>query len=380
MEHERTPRSLPAAIASGGVNHGDVCVQASSFQHEKDRLDALRHYDILDTPPEQDFDALALTAARICATPIAWVSFVDADRQWFKAKVGLVATEISRDVAFCARVILQRDVLVIPDALVDERFASDPLVHAEPHIRFYAGAPLLTADGHALGTLCVIDHVPRQLTTEQVDALRTLSRQVMAQLELRRITSDLARTSAETTAMVEALRVSEEFKTRIIECSRDCIKVLDLDGRLLSMNAGGMEVLEICDLGPLINSSWIEFWSGDDREKARAAVEAGRNGRVGRFVGYFETAQTHTPMWFDVVISPILSADGRPERLLALSRDVTDLKRAEAILRNSHDELERMVQERTAKLTQAHAVLEREIIERKQAEATRSAIVRGVEA
>jgi formate hydrogenlyase transcriptional activator len=180
--------------------------------------------------------------------------------------------------------------------------------------------------------------------------------------------------------LVDALRASEEFNHRLIQCSRDCIKVLDLDGRLLSMNAGGMEVLEICDLGPLLNSSWIDFWNGGDRDKARAAVEAGRNGSVGRFVGYFETAQTHTPMWFDVVISPIFDAAGRPERLLALSRDVTDLKRAEAVLRDSHDELERMVQERTAKLAQAHAALERDFIERKQAEATRSAIVRGVEA
>ena len=95
--------------------------------------------------------------------------------------------------------------------------------------------------------------------------------------------------------LLEALRASEEFKARLIASSRDCIKVLDLDGRLLSMNAGGMEVLEICDLGPLVNSSWIDFWSGDDRERARTAVASARAGRVGRFIGYFPTTQTHTP-------------------------------------------------------------------------------------
>src|SRR5262245_22210197 len=110
-------------------------------------------------------------------------------------------------------------------------------------------------------------------------------------------TADTATEADRLTAVIEALRASEEFKTRMIECSRDCIKVLDLQGRLLSMNAGGMEVLEICDLGPHIDSSWIDFWDGDDRDKAREAVQMARDGEVGRFVGYFETAQTHRPMW-----------------------------------------------------------------------------------
>jgi len=373
MEQQRLDPPLPparATAASGPPVPDD----------EAGRLEALYGYGILDTLPEEAFDDLAKTAARLCGTPIALVSLVDADRQWFKANVGLSAGQTPRGVAFCAHAIVQRDVLVVPDALADARFAGNPLVIAPPNLRFYAGAPLIVAGGHTLGTLCVIDHQPRQLADEQLDALRALSRQVVAQLELRRIRHALARTTAETAATMNALRKSQEFNHRLIQCSRDCIKVLDLDGQLLSMNAGGMEVLEICDLGPFLNSDWIDFWRGEDREQARAAVETARHGGIGRFVGYFETVQTHTPIWFDVVISPILDASGRPERLLALSRDVTDLKRAEAVLRNSHDELERMVQERTAKLTQAHADLERDFIERKQAEATRSAIVQGVEA
>src|SRR5262249_37479478 len=159
------------------------------------------------------------------------------------------------------------------------------------------------------------------------------------QRELRRVTDTLARTSAESAATLEALRASEEFKTRLIESSRDCIKVLDLEGRLLSMNAGGMEVLEICDLGPFLGGSWIDFWNGEAREPAAAAVAAARNGQAGRFVGFFPTTQTGTPMWFDVVVNAILDADGHPERLLALSRDVTDLKQAEDVLRQAHDEL-----------------------------------------
>src|SRR6266436_3148387 len=125
---------------------------------------------------------------------------------------------------------------------------------------------------------------------------------------------------------------SEDFKTRLIEGSPDCIKVLDLEGRLLSMNAGGMAVLEICDLKPFIDAAWIDFWQGEDRKAAQAAVKAARNGGLGRFVGFFPTTQTRKPMWFDVVVSPILDADGKPEKLLAASRDVTQWKRAENLL------------------------------------------------
>lgn len=159
--------------------------------NEVERLAALRRYSILDTLPERDFNDLTSLAARICGTPMALVTLVDADRQWFKAKVGTEATETSRDVAFCAHTILQSDLLIVQDATLDLRFASNPLVVGPPHIRFYAGAPLITPDGHALGTLCVVDTVPHELTIDQANALRALSRQVMAQLELRRTRADL---------------------------------------------------------------------------------------------------------------------------------------------------------------------------------------------
>jgi PAS domain S-box-containing protein len=130
-----------------------------------------------------------------------------------------------------------------------------------------------------------------------------------------------------------ALTATADFKARLIEDSQDCIKVLDLDGRLLSMNAGGMKLLEICDLGPILGSSWIDFWAGEDREAARNAVRTARQGGVGRFVGFFATTRTKTPKWFDVSVSPILDAEGKPEMLVAASRDVTVYKRAEKALR-----------------------------------------------
>jgi anti-sigma regulatory factor (Ser/Thr protein kinase) len=158
---------------------------------ETDRLAALRRYRILDTEPERGFDDLTHLASHICGTPIALITLVDENRQWFKSRVGLTVTETSRSISMCARAIEQPDVFVIPDALEDRRFRDNPLVVGEPHVRFYAGAPLITPDGHALGTLCVADRVPRRLTADQLEALLALKRQVEMQLELRRNLTEL---------------------------------------------------------------------------------------------------------------------------------------------------------------------------------------------
>jgi formate hydrogenlyase transcriptional activator len=160
----------------------------------------------------------------------------------------------------------------------------------------------------------------------------------------------------------EALRQSKELASRLIESSRDCIKVLDLKGHLLFMNAHGMTALEICDFGPLLGSPWVEFWDGQDREHARAAIEQARQGQVGRFTGYFPTRLTNTPTWWDVSVTAILDKDGQPEKLLVVSRDVTELKQAEQSLRQSHEQLEQQVAARTRDLAETSTVLQ-EIVE-----------------
>jgi len=150
------------------------------------RLEALHQYGILDTSREAEFDDLTRLAAYICEAPIAVVNFVDTDRQWFKSEIGLGVSETSRDISICTHAIRQKDIFIIPDLAKDERFARNPLITGKPFIRFYAGVPLTTADGHALGTICVLDTRPRELDEPRKAALHSLARQVMALLELRR--------------------------------------------------------------------------------------------------------------------------------------------------------------------------------------------------
>ena len=155
-------------------------------KQEARRLQVLWQYEVLDTVPEEVFDDLTNLAAHICEAPVALISLVDENRQWFKSRVGISARETSRDISFCAHAILDDGLLIVPDATKDNRFRQNPLVTGWEKIRFYAGAPLITPDGHALGTLCVLDKKPRTLRPEQKQSLRVLAHHVVSQLELRR--------------------------------------------------------------------------------------------------------------------------------------------------------------------------------------------------
>src|SRR3989441_9326203 len=190
--------------------------------NEAGRIAALEKYAILDTDPEQSFDDLTLLASFVCKTPTALISLIDEDRQWFKSRVGMDASETSRDIAFCSTAILQSDVFVVPDALLDDRFRNNPLVVSEPHIRFYAGAPLINEDGYALGTLCVVDCLPRELEPEQKDALKALSRLVLAQLELRRNLVSLKE------ALTDRTREEHERQRELAHLQETLVRVLGM--------------------------------------------------------------------------------------------------------------------------------------------------------
>jgi two-component system cell cycle sensor histidine kinase/response regulator CckA len=198
-------------------------------QDEARRLSALREYRLLDTSPDQTLDDLTALAAYICEAPISLISLVDEERQWFKSNLGMSVCETPRDASFCGHAILASEPLIVPDAAADERFVDNPLVTGEPFIRFYAGTPLVTPEGQAIGTLCIIDRVPRILSALQLEALRVLSRQVMAQLELRRHMRELLATQ-------RALEASEARNRALFDYAPDGIVVTDAQAYYLDGN------------------------------------------------------------------------------------------------------------------------------------------------
>jgi signal transduction histidine kinase len=240
-----TPKIFTIPSWSGGSRNKLMKVLLP--QYEMARLQALRQYRILDTVCEAAFDDLTRLAAQVCGTPIALISLIDECRQWFKSKVGLDVESTTRDVAFCAHAILQpNEILIIPDTLLDQRFATNPLVTSDPHIRFYAGVPLITPEGYALGTLCVIDRIPRQFSLEQVESLRTLSRQVMTQLELRRNLDKLERiTSAERQQLEDIISaLSHDLRTPLL-ATRGALRSM-LGGAFGPVSDTWRDVLEDC--------------------------------------------------------------------------------------------------------------------------------------
>jgi serine/threonine protein kinase len=178
--------SIQQEIAPAEAALADA-LTAERPQTESARLVALERLEILDTGPEREFDDLARLASQLCGTPVALISFLDRDREWYKSAIGLSLREVPRILAFSTDAMLKRDVLILPDLASDARFADNPLVAGDPKLRFCVAAPLLTSEGFAVGMLCVLDREPRELSQSQLDGLQTLARQVMAQVELKQL-------------------------------------------------------------------------------------------------------------------------------------------------------------------------------------------------
>lgn len=214
-------------------------------ENEAERLAALREYEVLDTLPEPGYDDITQVAAQICGTPIALVSLVDEHRQWFKSRVGVDVEETPRDWAFCAYAILEpNDLTVVEDALEDPRFADNPLVTGSPGIRFYAGAPLVTSEGHVLGTLCVIDREPRTLTIAQRAALRALARQVVTQMELKRVIARLQRSQEALELAHAALEKRHEQASRSRDELASLVRLLEDQAVVMERDLNRAEIIQ----------------------------------------------------------------------------------------------------------------------------------------
>jgi signal transduction histidine kinase/CheY-like chemotaxis protein/HPt (histidine-containing phosphotransfer) domain-containing protein len=329
-------------------------MRAPEPENEAERLAALRGLGILDTPPELDYDELSALAAAICQTPIALISLVDKDRQWFKSRVGWPAREMPREMAFCAHTILQPDLLVVPDASVDERFANNPLVTSPPNIRFYAGAPLVTAEGHALGTLCVIDHKARELTAEQVRALQALSHQVVAQLHVRKQLAEQNQINAELARANEILRVVVAHRQRAEQALHESEQWLDLAMRVSRQGPWEADLVarrvtpsnQILGLPngsvPIDLEEFAALVHPDDAAAYAAVLDDVLSGRSSLYRAEYRMRDGKGRWVWVYSCGQVIEHDdaGRPSRMIGMAMDVTERKGAEEELKKAKEAAE----------------------------------------
>ncbi|MFC3636032.1 GAF domain-containing protein [Camelimonas fluminis] len=311
---------------------------------EAQRLVALASYDVMDTPTERDFDDIARLAADICETPIAVVNFIGENRQFFKAEVGLGVRETPFDSSFCARAILEEEFLVVPDATQDSRFDANPLVTGEPHLRFYAGALLKTDEGHPIGTVCVLDYQPRELTPVQQNALRILARQVMVQLELRQALKNLARQNAIQTRLNSRRTLVAERLAAENELIRTDEKRLRLAQHAAGIGIFELDVasdeLEVSEefcrvfglpLQPNYPASILESLIVGDDESARSDKDSRARGTAKLDVEYRIRRRNDRELrWIARRARFVRAPDGKVLKMVGVVMDITSSKQRDA--------------------------------------------------
>lgn len=302
---------------------------------EQRRLASLHELLVLDTPPEPVFDAITAMAAQVCQVPIALISLVDADRQWFKSNVGLPGvSETPREVAFCHHAVAQGSLLEVPDARADPRFAGNRLVTGAPDIRFYAGAPIATATGHAIGTVCVIDRRPRQLSAEQRQVLEGLARIASLTLADRRCRESTA----------QALAESEARHRAIVEDQSEMISVSDAEGTLRFVNHAYAQHFGL-EPQDLIGHKLIDFVDEADRPAVTAHLErARRSPEAVSGVNRMRSAGGRA-RWVSWVNRPLRRAGTDGVSIQSVGRDITEQREAEEALRAALAERETLLKE-----------------------------------
>lgn len=301
---------------------------------ESDRLRALTRLQVMDTPAEPLFDDLTAMAARLCATPMAVVSLADGDRQWFKARVGVALTETPREGSLCSHALAGPEVMIVRDARSDERFTANPLVTADPFVRFYAGAPLITSDGHALGTLCVMDTVARELSAGQQRDLTVLAAEVVSQLELRYHAGVLAAQIDARAEAQEALRRNQRVLDGVLSYTDVLVYAKDLTGRYILANRALERVLDL-DSG-LLGGFDVDLFAPELAASYRANDEIIL---VKHDHQIFDEEIVHTDGTTHLYRStkfPLLDGDNQVYAIAGVSTDVTELMAARA----AHEEAE----------------------------------------
>ena len=301
---------------------------------EAARLEALASYRILDTAPESGFDGLTKLAAHLLEVPIALISIVDGDRQWFKSHYGLEVPETTREISFCGHVVQDGEPLLVPDVTADARFADNPLVTGDPHIRFYAGAPLRTAEGHVLGTLCAIDHRPRQLSVRQQELLRLLADQVMDQLELRRQRHTLILERAALLASERELAAGQARLRALFDGMAEGVLLQDKSGAITACNPAAERILGL-NLAQMLGRSPVDpRWQATHLDGApfpgeeQPAMVTLRTGQPCTDVGMRVHRPSGERSTIRVNSQPIQPGpDGLPGAVVCTFRDTTEIER-----------------------------------------------------
>lgn len=315
------------------------------------RLEALRDLDILDTPPEQEFDRITKLLARSLHVPITLVSLVDENRQWFKSKVGLDVQETHRDHAFCAHAILQESPLIVPDAQLDPRFSANILVTGAPNIRFYAGAPIRSSSGHKLGTLCAIDSKPHQISQEDIETLCDLADLVSNEIWLR---ERLSSTSYHLVRSWDKAKANEAHYRSMFELASVGIALVAANGSWISVNDA---LCKIVGYRPeeLVSLTFQDITHPDDLNADLALLGQLVDGKIDHY--HMEKRYLRKdgqPIWIDLGVTKKTDEAGRLEYFISIIKDIDSRKVAEEKLLALQRDLEKKVDARTAELSESN--------------------------